>query len=294
MTHNMDPYEKSCIIKAGKIGKAALEFAQTLIEPGSLLLEVAEKTENFIREEGAQPSFPLNLSINHEAAHYTPSPNDGKRFKTGDLVKVDIGAQVDGFISDNAATVEVGGTGNYSNLIDASREALDAALKVLRPNIPIGRIGKAIGEKINSMGFKPVKNLGGHGINRFDLHSRIFIPNYDDGNGATITPGTVIAIEPFSSTGIGMIHNGPGGNIYIMSGTKQDKKDPVYGAFNMLPFAERWITTLIPDHTAYLKKMMGKKQISQFPVLKEHSGAMISQAEHTILVLADEIIVTTK
>ena len=85
ITHDMDPYEKSCILKAGKIGKAALEFAQTLIEPGALLLDVAEKTENFIRPEGAQPSFPLNLSINHEAAHYTPFPNDKKTFKTGDL-----------------------------------------------------------------------------------------------------------------------------------------------------------------------------------------------------------------
>ncbi len=290
----MDAADKTRILSAGKLGKAALDFALTMIEPGALLLDVAEKTENFIRQEGAQPSFPLNLSINNEAAHYTPSPLDKKKFKTGDLVKVDIGAQVGGFISDNAATIEVGGKGEYSTLIDSSREALEAALRVLRPNVPINRIGKAIGDRINSFGFKPIRNLGGHGINRFDLHSRIFIPNYDDGNGATITPGSLIAIEPFASTGIGMIHNGPGGNIYIMSGTKQDKRDPVFSAFNMLPFAERWITGLIPDHSNYMKKMMSKKQISQFPVLKEHNGAMISQAEHTILVLSDEIIVTTK
>jgi methionyl aminopeptidase len=290
----MDAADKTRILSAGKLGKAALDFALTMIEPGALLLDVAEKTENFIRQEGAQPSFPLNLSINNEAAHYTPTPMDKKKFKTGDLVKVDIGAQVDGFISDNAATIEVGGKGEYSTLIDSSREALEAALRVLRPNVPINRIGKAIGDRISAFGFKPVRNLGGHGINRFDLHSRIFIPNYDDGNGATITPGSLIAIEPFASTGIGMIHNGPGGNIYIMSGTKQDKRDPVFNAFNMLPFAERWVAGLIPDHVNYMKNMMSRKQISQFPVLKEHNGAMISQAEHTILVLSDEIIVTTR
>ncbi|EQD35773.1 methionine aminopeptidase, type II [mine drainage metagenome] len=290
----MEVNDKNNILKAGKIGKEALNFALTLIEPGTFLLEVAEKTENFIREQGAQPSFPLNLSINNDAAHYTPSPGDKMTFKTGDLVKVDIGAQVDGYISDNASTIEVGEKGEFSNLIDASREALDQALKVLRPNIEIGRVGKIIGERISSFGFKPVKNLGGHGINRFDLHSRIFVPNYDDGNGAKIAPGTVIAIEPFASTGIGMIHNGPGGNIYILSGTKQDKRDPVYTSFNALPFAERWITDKFPDHRDYLKKMIARKQISQFPVLKEHSGAMISQAEHTILIMADEIIVTTR
>ena len=140
----------------------------------------------------------------------------------------------------------------------------------------------------------PMRLIGTLGLNTLSAASMIFIPNYDDGNGATITPGSLIAIEPFASTGIGMIHNGPGGNIYIMSGTKQDKRDPVFSAFNMLPFAERWITGLIPDHSNYMKKMMSKKQISQFPVLKEHNGAMISQAEHTILVLSDEIIVTTK
>ncbi|MGP6207534.1 type II methionyl aminopeptidase [Cuniculiplasma sp. SKW3] len=289
----MDAQEKNKILEAGKLGRMALEYAQTLIEPGALFLDVAEKTENYIIENGGKPSFPLNLSINNEAAHYTPAPNDKKTFKTGDLVKVDIGAQVDGYISDNAASMEVGGKGQYSDLIDCSREALNAALKVLRPNVEIGKIGAAIGSKIESFGFKPVKNLGGHGIKRYDLHSTIFIPNYDDGNGRRIEPGQLIAIEPFASTGIGMIHNGPGGNIYIFSGTKPKKGDPVIENFNTLPFAERWLARVMPDYKDYLRKNLFMKQISHFSVLKEHKGAMISQAEHTILFDGDQVIVTT-
>ncbi len=289
----MDPLVRRKTLEAGKLGKMALEYAQSLIEPGSLLLDVAEKTEQFIRDNGGLPSFPLNLSINNEAAHYTPSPGDTKTFRTGDVVKVDIGAQVEGYISDNAATVEVGNQGKYSDLIECSRAALNSALKVLRPSVEINRIGAAIGETIESFGFKPVKNLGGHGIKQYDLHSTIFIPNYDDGNRRRIEPNQLIAIEPFASTGIGMIHNGPGGNIYIFSGTKQKKGDPVIDNFSTLPFAERWLAKIKPDYNEYLKKNLFMKQISHFAVLKEHRGAMISQAEHTVLFDGDSVTVTT-
>ena len=212
----MDSDVKEKYVLAGKIGREALEYAQTLIEPGVLFYDVAEKAEQFIRDRDALPSFPVNLSINNEAAHYTPYEGDRKKFKTGDLVKVDLGAMVDGYMSDNAATMEVGNTGKYSDLIDATREALNSAIKILRPLISIHRIGEEIGNVITSYGFNPIKNLGGHGINRYDLHSEIFIPNYDDGNDETIKTDKVIAIEPFASTGIGMIHSGQLGNIYII------------------------------------------------------------------------------
>ena len=290
----MDIEIKRKYLKAGEIGKKALEFAVTLIEPGTTLYDVAEKTEKYIEDLGGKPSFPVNLSINHEAGHYTPYEGDRKKFKSGDLVKVDLGAQIDGYMSDNATTVEVGGTGNYSDLIDASREALNAAIKRLRPMLAVSRIGAEVERVITSHGYKPVRNLGGHGINRYDLHSSIFIPNYDDGNATVIKPDTVIAIEPFASTGIGMIHNGPGGNIYILSGTRIREDETIYQNFNTIPFAERWLAKVMPDgYRDYIRKMMKQKELSHFPVLKEHSGSRISQAEHTIMILSDDIIVTT-
>ncbi len=280
--------------EAGRIGKKALENALSLIEPGATLASVAEQTEKFIRDSGAIPAFPLNLSVDNEAAHYTPFPGDRKTFRTGDLVKVDIGAQIDGYPSDNAATIEVGHTGKYSTLIDASREALNAALKVVRPMVPINEIGKAIAAKIVEFGFKPVRNLGGHGIGRFDLHSAVFIPNYDDGNGKLLKPDIVIAIEPFASTGTGMIHNGPPGNIYILSGTKNVPGEPIFDHFGTLPFAERWLGGIVNPTGDYLKKMMKERKVSVFPVLKEHRGSMISQAEHTIMILGDRVKVLTQ
>ncbi|SMD31300.1 type II methionyl aminopeptidase [Picrophilus oshimae] len=290
----MDHDVKEKYLQAGKIGKMALDYAQSLIEPGALFYDVAEKTEAFIRDNGALPSFPVNLSINNEAAHYTPYENDKKKFKTGDLVKVDLGAMVDGYMSDNATTVEVGNTGKFSDLIDATREALNNAIKMIRPGIELYNIGNTIADTINSYGFNPIKNLGGHGINRYDLHSEIFIPNYNDGNGERLKIDKVIAVEPFASTGIGMIHNGMPGNIYIVEETRIDKNEEIYKNFNTIPFAERWVAKLMPDYKEYIRKKLNERYISAFPVLKEHKNSYISQAEHTIMVLSDEIIVTTK
>ena len=291
----MDLKIKEKYLLAGKIGKNALNYAQSLIEPGALFYDVAEKTEQYIKDNGEVPSFPVNLSINNEAAHYTPFEGDKKKFKTGDLVKVDLGAMVDGYMSDNATTVEVGNTGKYSDLIDATREALNAAIKILRPMVNIYRIGEEIENAIDAYGFKPVKNLGGHGINRYDLHSEIFIPNYNDGNDETIKTEKAIAIEPFASTGIGMIHNGPLGNIYIIDDTKvRDKNEMIYKNFNTIPFAERWLAKITPEYKKYINKTMQNRYVSGFPILKEHNKSMIAQSEHTILILNDEIIVTTK
>lgn len=290
----MDPEVKNKYLLAGSIGKKALEFGKSLVEPGALFYDVATGIENHIRELGGKPSFPVNISINNEAAHYTPFYGDKKRLKTGDVVKLDVGAQVDGYLSDNAATIEVGETGNHSDIIDASRDALNAAIKRLRPMVQARQIGAEIERIIRNRGFKPVRNLGGHGINRYDLHSEIFIPNYDDGNATPLKQDSVIAIEPFASSGIGMIHNGPGGNIYILSGTKIREDETLYRNFNTVPFAQRWLVDLMPDPNDYLKSMVKSREVSEFAVLKEHKGSFISQAEHTIMILSDEIIVTTK
>lgn len=289
----MDPEIKEKYKLAGSIGKKALEYGKSLVEPGALFYDIATGIEKHIEDLGGKPSFPVNISINNEAAHYTPFEGDRKKLNSGDVVKLDVGAQVDGYLSDNAATIEVGETGEHSDIIDATREALSAAIKKLRPMIAVRQIGAEIERVIRSYNFKPVRNLGGHGINRYDLHSEIFIPNYDDGNATPLHSDMVIAIEPFASSGIGMIHNGPGGNIYILSGTKVREDEILYKNFNTVPFAQRWVARLMPDPDDYIRKMVRSRELSEFAVLKEHKGSIISQAEHTIMILSDEIIVTT-
>ncbi len=290
----MDTRTINRYLEAGKVGRMARDLAISMAEPGVSLLEIARKVEGLILNNGAKPAFPLNISVNNEAAHYTPSHNDKRVLRTGDVVKMDIGAHVDGCISDTAATVEVGGRGLYSDLIESTREALDRAISLVRPMQLIRNIGREIGTTIESYGYHPVKNLGGHGLDLFDLHSSIFIPNYDDGNSRPLSPGIAIAIEPFASTGVGMVHSGQMGNIYIMNGTKPPENDEVYRRFKTLPFAERWVYDILEKPEVYLKTMFRRRLISQFPVLREHRGTMIAQSEHTLLVLSDRVIVTTK
>ena len=264
----MDPEIKEKYKLAGSIGMKALEYGKSLVEPGALFYDIATGIEKHIEDLGGKPSFPVNISINNEAAHYTPFEGDRKKLNSGDVVKLDVGAQVDGYLSDNAATIEVGETGEHSDIIDATREALSAAIKKLRPMIAVRQIGAEIERVIRSYNFKPVRNLGGHGINRYDLHSEIFIPNYDDGNATPLHSDMVIAIEPFASSGIGMIHNGPGGNIYILSGTKVREDEILYKNFNTVPFAQRWVARLMPDPDDYIRKMVRSRELSEFAVLK--------------------------
>ncbi|EQD26228.1 methionine aminopeptidase, type II, partial [mine drainage metagenome] len=181
--------------------------------PGASRRAVAEAIEDLIRSRGAAPAFPANLSRNQEAAHYTPSPDDEARFVEGDLVKVDVGAHLDGRIADTATTVEVGSTHRYDHLIRAVHEAVRAGISRIRADVPVEEISAAIEEAIHRRGVKPVANLTGHTIERYLLHAGTSIPNVRGGPARTLREGEIVAIEPFATNGRGLIENGPFGHI---------------------------------------------------------------------------------
>ncbi|MCD6370298.1 MAG: type II methionyl aminopeptidase [Thermoplasmata archaeon] len=281
-------------LEAGKIGKEARELGKELIKEGASYYEVAEKIENYIRDAGAKPAFPVNLSVNHEAAHYSPVKDDGRYFRRGDVVKLDLGAQIDGYISDTAVTIEVG-TNKWRDLIEASAEALNNAIKSIKPGIEVGKIGKIIEESLNFYGFNPIRNLTGHGLGRYDLHHGLVIPNYDDGSREKLLPGMAFAIEPFATNGRGYVREGKGGNIYIFRKTKDLKGlyEEMFEEFKTLPFAARWCTHY-PDYKSLLKKGSFLGIIYHFPILRERKKFVVAQTEHTLLLTEDSIIVTTK
>ena len=280
-------------MEAGKIGKEAREYGAELIKEGVSYYEVAEKIEKYIIDAGAFPAFPVNLSRNNIAAHYTPIKGDNMYFKRGDVIKLDLGAHVDGYISDTALTVEVG-SNKWEDLIDASRDALKNAIKSLRPGIIVSEIGRVIEDTIKSSGYNPIYNLTGHGLERYDLHYKISIPNYDDGNATRIEPPMAFAIEPFATDGRGYVKNGNGGNIYIF--TKTDNLEGIYldlyKKFRTLPFAARWCAEK-PDYLDILGKGVKTGILHHFPILREKRKFIVAQTEHTIIMTGDEIIVTT-
>lgn len=283
--------------KAGKIAGEALEFGKNLVKANAELLEVAEKIEEKIIILGGKPAFPVNLSINHIAAHYTPYPLDETRFKEGELVKIDVGVHVEGAIGDTACTVDLG---NNKELTKASEEALKEAIKMFTPGTKIGEIGKKIQITIQTYEFTPVINLSGHKIELYRLHSGTTIPNYDNGDKNVLKEGEVYAVEPFATNGDGRIIEGKASGIYRLNNTKP-VRDPtirkiiafIADEYKTMPFAKRWVVKKFKNANYALNLLENQGILHQYPQLPEKAKGLVSQAEHTVIV-GEKPKITTK
>ena len=277
--------------EAGKLAHDALHFGKKLIEEGKSMLDITEKIENYVYDNGGKLAFPTNLAINNVGAHWTPSTKTTEKFQKGDLVKLDVGVHIDGYIGDNALTVEVG-TEKYGKLIDTSREALNAAIEVAGPGINVGMIGYAVQTTIENRGYKPIANLTGHGIKRYNLHSGISVPNVEENGGTVLKPGDIIAIEPFVTDGAGRVGGKRNSNIYHVRQVRniRDEKaaemiDEIQHRYKGLPFAERWLHDIqTNDASNSLTKLMRAGIVSYYPVLDELGKGMVAQSEHTVLI----------
>jgi len=278
--------------KAGKITAQAREYAKEVVKSGVKLIDAAEMIENKIRELGGEPAFPVNISLNDCAAHYTPVPNDDKVF-SNELVKADVGAHYEGYIGDTSVTIDL--SGKYTELVNAAKEALDGAINALRNGASIGEIGETVQNKITSKGFSPIKNLSGHGLKKFTVHDAPNIPNYNTGDSRKIQGGQVIAIEPFATDGKGEIYES--GNAMIFSVThKKGLRNPItkkvfqeIEKYNNLPFATRWLTKKFPEAQVNyaIRELMQLGVLHDYPPLVEVAHGMVSQAEHTIYIAED-------
>lgn len=270
---------------AGRIAAGARDLGVRRAVAGTGRRELAELIEAYIRQQGAEPAFPANISRNVEAAHYTPDPEDGERLRAGDLVKIDVGAHLDGALSDTAVTVEVGGGAAHENLRRAVREALAAAVAEVRPGARVDALSTAIETAIHRRGLKPVRNLTGHSLERYLLHAGKAIPNVAGMSAELLHEGEIIAIEPFATNGAGEIANGPFGNI-LRFRDDPGPKDPglraLFGRFRTLPFALRWVA---PEDRERLRA--ARRHLQTYPVFLERGGGWVGQAEHTVRVGAD-------
>jgi methionyl aminopeptidase len=280
--------------KAGVILKEVRANAIPLVKKGAKLLDVANAIEREIAEKGGRPAFPVNISVNSEAAHDTPGIDDERVFGD-DMVKVDIGVHVDGYIADTAVTVDLSGN---PDLVKASQKALEEAIKLVRPGVNTSEIGKVIEETIEGFGFKPVYNLTGHGLERYVQHAEPPIPNKRIGQGVALEEGQVIAIEPFATNGIGIVVEGSFIEIFSllkMKPVRMPHEREVLKAiqqYNGLPFARRWLAD-IKYVDKWLTSLMRQGIINGYPVLVEHQRGLVSQAEHTMIITGDGCELTT-
>jgi methionyl aminopeptidase len=289
--------------QAGKIAAKARDYGISLIKPGKRFLEVAELIEKKILQSGAELAFPVNIAVNEIAAHYTPSHNDNKIFYKGDIVKIDVGAHIDGFIADTAATLEVE-TDNYSDMIRAVGEGLDTAINMIKSGIDLSNIGKAVKKSISSFGYKPIDNLTGHNLNRFILHGGLSVPSVPELiKKRRPKEDDVIAIEPFATNGIGHVISGFGSNIFLCNKNinlrlLRDKKSRIFfnrlkNNYKTLPFAERWAFKLFDNDDIFLRKLNFLGVIKHYPQLIEAKNGIVAQKEHTVIINQEGCEVTT-
>ena len=209
------PDELEKMRKAGAILAGTITAVLDAVEPGTTTLALDGLAESFIRDNGAVPSFkgyrgfaatpfPATIcaSVNHEIVHGIPSRT--RVLKEGDLLSLDFGAIWEGFHSDSAVSVFVGGiapSAEAERLVKATEAALEAAIAQVRPGARLSDIGHAIESVAGAEGFGLVREFGGHGIGRA-LHEDPFVQNWGAaGRGPTMRPGLVLALEPMLTLG---------------------------------------------------------------------------------------------
>lgn len=285
----MDATVRESLLRAGRASREARERAVDLVKEGVLLLDVAEEVEDLIRRMGLRPAFPTCISIDHVAAHYSPTHDDNLRFRRGNVVKLDLGAQLDGWIADTAVTVEVG-TRNWTELVRASELALQTAIEAVHAGVSTRAIGEGIQRAIEAHGYRPIRNLTGHTIERYLLHAGKSVPNVPHGHDV-LQSGELVAIEPFASSGAGQVDGRRTGNIYRVVNAKPPKQadsnaflQVLSTEFKTLPFAERWAYRLDSHAPALLNALVRSGAVMTYPALLDVDGGIVSQTEHTMIV----------
>lgn len=290
---------KQNYIEAGKVIQDARELAREVAEPGTNLKTIADKIENEIKDQGLHPAFPVNISINEQAAHYTPGVDEERVLKADDVVKIDIGAHSEGYIADTALTVNP--SGRQKQMIEAVETVLEAALDFVEPGVTVGEFGRFVEKQIPEE-YEPVRNLTGHYLGRYTQHAGVSIPNIDNASKHEFQKGDAVAIEPFISTGAGKIKNGKPGNIYKLEqdrnvrGRTERKLMGEIKNFKGLPFTTRWFSKFGGRQKMAMQKLVNSGVVKSYDVLKDEQDGIVAQAEHTVLIGVDdgENIVTTR
>ena len=212
---------------AGRITGEALALAGEMVREGVTTKQIDAKIRHYIEKCGARPSFlgyggfpgSACISVNSEVIHGIPS--DKVVLKEGDIVKIDVGAFIDGFHGDSANTFAVGKISEEAQrLIDVTKQSFEEALAAAgREGARIGDVGAAVDGYVTRFGYSTVKKYVGHGVGR-DLHEDPSVPNYGKaGHGPRISRGMVIAIEPMINEGVpGVIERPDGWTVVTADG----------------------------------------------------------------------------
>ncbi len=288
--------------RAGEIASKVREEMKRKTFEGKRLIQICEETEEMIRRLGGKPAFPCNVSVNEVAAHYTSPPDDEKKVPEGALVKIDVGVHVDGYIADTATTVCF--SPEHEAMVRAAEDALEMAVKIVRPGLSFSKFGSEIQKVIEMHGFKPIANLTGHQVDRYLIHSGRSLPNVAHFSMDKIRAGEVYAIEPFVTLkhAEGRVEDSPQAYIFRFVKRKAQKQAEagnllkfIETNFRTLPFAERWLKQYGTGqgYKSAFSDLLSSKCLMAYPVFVEASRQCVAQAEHTVCVEKDGVTVIT-
>ena len=289
-------------VQAGKIAGEVRENVRKTDWIGKTVFEICEHVENEIKKRGAKCAFPVNTSINEVAAHYTAEPNDPLTIKDDDLVKIDLGAQINGHIADTAVTVCY--NAEFDSMVQTAELSLSNAMSMMKVGVKSSDVGRTIEKTIKQMGFLPIANLSGHSLDQYTIHAGKSVPNIWSIGSFTFQEEQAFACEPFVTTGegLGFVHEGKIKNIFALASRKKTKDkeademlDYIWSNFNLLPFALRWLLDKWEEKEArrILEVLIKKKAVHAYPVLVEGNGQRVAQAEHTFIPNENGVILTT-
>ncbi len=291
----MEKEEAEKYIQAGQIAKKVVSKAKKDIKVGQKLLEIAlniEKSVKILGEGKANHAFPVNLSINENAAHFTPGTGCDLVLKESDVLKVDLGTHVDGFICDTAFTLNF--DNSHAKMIEATELALEEALKIAADKTEIGKIGTVIEKAIKGKGFNPIQNLSGHGLGKYEAHASPSIPNIASGSTKKLEEGNAYALEPFATDGEGYVREGMQSEIFALEKPvlvrnvyARKMLEVIVEEYQTLPFALRWLEEKLKlpefQRKVAIRELLKAKAIRGFPILHEQPGKIVTQTEKSFI-----------
>jgi methionyl aminopeptidase len=203
-----DYAELLALKEVGRIVHLAITAMANNVRAGISTRELADIGGKIMRQNGARSApalvygFPgdVLISLNDEAVHGIPS--EARKVRAGDLVKLDVTFEKNGYMADAALTVPVDPVSEDARRLAVCAErAFQKAMQVARANHRVNEIGRAVEKEVRASGFRVIRELGGHGIGR-TIHESPSVPNYDDGFArGRLTPGLVLTVEPIIAMG---------------------------------------------------------------------------------------------
>ncbi|MGQ9597281.1 MAG: type II methionyl aminopeptidase [Thermoproteota archaeon] len=295
----MNEEEERKYLDAGEIARRVKRESCNWVKAGEKILELCDRIEGRIRELGGLPAFPCNVGVDEVAAHFTPSPNFMGEIPINGLVKIDFGVHIDGCIVDTAFTIPL--SQGDREVVEVVEGSLVRASKVLKAGVKISQVGEVIESFVRSKGYKVIRNLTGHQIDRFNLHAGTSIPNIKTFSVEKFKRDMVIAIEPFITFTDGAGEVGESGDVFIYRFKRfpidyEGKFGTIVGglqnSFRTMPFCERWVLKWLGYRRETFAEILMdlKKNLIPYPVLAEKNHRKVAQAEDTFLILEDSAI----